>query len=245
MTGVQTCALPIYFDSKKLNYIKAKVEQPTGTVNISLDKNGIPQYEIKKGVAWDYIPFTPELEALAMNTSVVCFGSLAQRSEQSRLTINRFIETMPQHDSRYVIFDINLRQQFYNESILRNSIQKCNILKINDEELEIVSKLFDYNESTQKEQCLRLLKEFGLKMLILTCGTKGSYVFNQDLISFVGTPLVEVADTVGAGDSFTATFISAILHGKSIAAAHQLAVDVSAYVRSEERRVGKECVSTC
>ena len=218
------------FDSKNLNYVKSQVNQPTGTVNVSLDDNGIPQYEIKEGVAWDYIPFTNELESLAKNTSVICFGSLAQRNEQSRNTINRFIETMPLHDSRYVIFDINLRQQFYNESILRDSIQKCNILKINDEELEIVTKLFGYTENNQKEQSLRLLKEFDLKMLILTCGTKGSYVFNQDLISFVGTPSVEVADTVGAGDSFTATFISAILRGKCITDAHQLAVDVSAYV---------------
>ena len=95
---------------------------------------------------------------------------------------------------------------------------------------DLVTKLFGYTENNQKEQSLRLLKEFDLKMLILTCGTKGSYVFNQDLISFVGTPSVEVADTVGAGDSFTATFISAILRGKCITDAHQLAVDVSAYV---------------
>ena len=114
------------FDSKNLNYVKSQVNQPTGTVNVSLDDNGIPQYEIKEGVAWDYIPFTNELESLAKNTSVVCFGSLAQRNEQSRNTINRFIETMNLHDSRYGIFYINLRQQFYNGSILRDTFNECN-----------------------------------------------------------------------------------------------------------------------
>ena len=222
------------FKSKKLNYLETKVQQPTGTVQVTLDDKGIPCYDIKQDVAWDNIPFTSDLEKLAENTRVVCFGSLAQRNSVSRNTINRFIDKMPSDDFCYKIFDINLRQQFYSIDTLRDSIYKCNILKINDEELEVIIELFGYTEKDQIAQCLILLREFDLKMLILTCGTKGSYVFTENNYSFLETPVVIVADTVGAGDSFTATFISAILKNKSIAEAHRLAVEVSAFVCTQQ-----------
>lgn len=218
------------FDDKQLNYIMPQVAQPTGTVLVSLDGEGIPQYEIKEDAAWDNIPFTPELEKLARQTRVVCFGSLAQRNEVSNDTINRFLDVMPSDEGVYKIFDINLRQHFYEEEVLRNSMCKANILKINDDELEIVSCLFAYTETTQEDQCHRLLHDFNLKMLILTCGTKGSHVFSGNHHSFVETPMVSVADTVGAGDSFTATFISSLLHGHSLSEAHALAVKISAFV---------------
>ena len=218
------------FDDKQLNYIMPQVAQPTGTVLVSLDGEGIPQYEIKEDAAWDNIPFTPELEKLARQTRVVCFGSLAQRNEVSNDTINRFLDVMPSDEGVYKIFDINLRQHFYEEEVLRNSMCKANILKINDDELEIVSCLFAYTETTQEDQCHRLLHDFNLKMLILTCGTKGSPVFSGNHHSFVETPVVSVADTVGAGDSFTATFISSLLHDHSLSEAHALAVKISAFV---------------
>ena len=144
------------FDDKQLNYIMPQVAQPTGTVLVSLDGEGIPQYEIKEDAAWDNIPFTPELEKLARQTRVVCFGSLAQRNEVSNDTINRFLDVMPSDEGVYKIFDINLRQHFYEEEVLRNSMCKANILKINDDELEIVSCLFAYTETTQEDQCHRL-----------------------------------------------------------------------------------------
>ena len=99
---------------------------------MELDPNGVPMYDIKEGVAWDNIPFTPALEELARNTRSVCFGSLAQRSVVSRETINRFLDTMPDGEGQCKIFDVNLRQGFYTKEILCNSMKKCNILKIND-----------------------------------------------------------------------------------------------------------------
>ena len=218
------------FDSKKLNYLIEKVPYPTGTVQVELDPNGVPMYDIKEGVAWDNIPFTPALEELARNTRSVCFGSLAQRSVVSRETINRFLDTMPDVEGQCKIFDVNLRQGFYTKEILCNSMKKCNILKINDEELVTVSRMFGYPGIDLQDKCWILLAKYNLKMLILTCGVKGSYVFTPGEISFVETPKVEVADTVGAGDSFTATFVAAVLKGKSVAEAHKLAVEVSAYV---------------
>ena len=149
------------FDGKNLKYQIEKVPYPTGTVQVELDPDGVPMYDIKEGVAWDNIPFTPALEELAKNTRSVCFG--------------------------YPGIDL-------------------------------------------QDKCWILLAKYNLKMLILTCGVNGSYVFTPGEISFVETPKVEVADTVGAGDSFTATFVAAILKGKPVAEAHKLAVEVSAYV---------------
>ena len=218
------------FNNRRLNYLIQRVPYPTGTVQIELDEAGIPCYEIKENVAWDNIPFTVDLEKLAKKTRAVCFGSLAQRNTVSRETINRFLDVMSDAAGQYRGFDVNLRQGFYDKEILCNSMKRCNILKINDEELIAVSRMFEYPGIDLEDKCRTLLSEYGLEILILTCGVNGSYVFTRENVSFVNTPKIEVADTVGAGDSFTATFISAILKGKSIREAHELAVEVSAYV---------------
>lgn len=218
------------FREKKLNCMIETVPYPTGTVQVELDAEGVPCYDIKEGVAWDNIPYTPALEGLARQTRSVCFGSLAQRSVVSRETINRFLSAMPDGEGQYKIFDVNLRQGFYTKEILCNSMRQCNILKINDEELVTISRMFGYPGIDLQDKCWILLAKYNLKMLILTCGVNGSYVFTPGEVSFVETPKVEVADTVGAGDSFTATFVAAILLGKSVSEAHKLAVEVSAYV---------------
>ncbi|MDE6267582.1 MAG: carbohydrate kinase [Muribaculaceae bacterium] len=217
-------------NDKNVNRLIDKVAYPTGTVQVEIDQAGIPQYEIKENVAWDNIPYTAALETVAERTRAVCFGSLAQRSVVSRTTINRFLDAMPQTDESLVVFDVNLRQGFYNKEILCNSMNRCNVLKINDEELVTVSRMFGYPGIDLQDKCWILLGKYNLKMLILTCGINGSYVFTPGNVSFQPTPTVEVADTVGAGDSFTAAFISSIIKGKSIAEAHKRAVDVSAFV---------------
>ncbi|MDE5628528.1 MAG: carbohydrate kinase [Muribaculaceae bacterium] len=218
------------FTSKGLNQLIAEVPYPTGTVQVEIEPAGVPQYEIKENVAWDNIPYTAHLEALAEKTKAVCFGSLAQRNIVSRNTINRFLDAMPQKDDNLIVFDVNLRQGFYNKEILCNSMSRCNILKINDEELVTVSRMFGYPGIDLQDKCWILLGKYNLKMLILTCGINGSYVFTPGNVSFQPTPKVEVADTVGAGDSFTAAFIASILKGKSVAEAHSLAVQTSAFV---------------
>lgn len=218
------------FAEKKLGCLIEKVPFPTGTVQIELDAAGVPRYDIKQNVAWDNIPYTAELEKLAKQTRAVCFGSLAQRSPVSRETIRKFMDAMPGGDGSYRIFDINLRQNFYSAGTVHESMQLCNILKINDEELGVVSRLYSLPSAGVEDRCKTLLGRYNLKMLILTCGVDGSYVFTPDGVSFEETPVVKVADTVGAGDSFTAAFISAILKGLPVNEAHHLAVAVSAYV---------------
>lgn len=218
------------FAEKKLECQIEKVPYPTGTVQVELDEKGVPCYDIKEGVAWDNMPFTVSLLELAKKTDAVCFGSLAQRNSVSRETINRFIDEMPQEEHVLKIFDINLRQHFYSKELIEESIKKCNILKINDEELVIVSQMFGFADIDFKEQCKLLLTKYNLKMLILTCGVDGSYVFAPGEMSFLETPKVKVADTVGAGDSFTGAFVAAILKGLEMKEAHRLAVNVSAFV---------------
>ncbi len=226
------------FDKNGLKYIIPRVSYPTGTVKVTLDAEGVPTYTFTPDVAWDHIPFTPEMEALAKKAGAVCFGSLAQRSEASRKTIRQFIEATP--DDCLKIFDINLRGNFYNKEILRESMQKANILKINDEELVTIGRLFDYPGLDMEEKCRLLLHRYHFKMVVLTCGTNGSYVFVPDgETSFMPTPKVEVADTVGAGDSFTGAFTACLLAGKSVKEAHERAVKVSAFVCTQKGAMPK------
>ena len=222
------------FREKRLQGIIETVPYPTGTVQVTLDNEGVPCYDIKEGVAWDNIPYTEELDQLARQTQAVCFGSLAQRSIVSRETIARFLDTMPDTPDTLKIFDINLRQSFYPKEILCDSFSRGNVLKINDEALVTGRRLFGYPGIDLQDKCWILLAKYNLKMLILTCGVNGSYVFTPGHVSFVETPTVQVADTVGAGDSFTAAFTAAIIRGRSVREAHQLAVDTSAYVCTQQ-----------
>lgn len=211
-----------------LNYLMPRVPYPTGTVQVTLTGDGIPTYDIKENVAWDNIPFTPEIEEVARNCKAVCFGSLAQRNVVSRENIHRFLDATPADCMK--IFDINLRQQFYTKEVIQASLRRCNVLKINDEELVLIGRMFGYPGLDIENKCWLILGKYDLDMLVLTCGTNGSYVFTPGQMSFQETPKVEVADTVGAGDSFTGSFCAAILEGKPVAEAHKRAVQVSAFV---------------
>ena len=211
-----------------LQYLMPRVPYPTGTVQVQLDAEGIPTYDIKENVAWDNIPFTSEIEAVAANCRAVCFGSLAQRNVVSRENIQRFLDKTPKDCVK--IFDINLRQQFYTKDIIQESMRRCNILKINDEELVLIGRMFGYPGLDIENKCWLILGKYDLDMLVLTCGTNGSYVFTPGQMSFQETPKVQVADTVGAGDSFTGSFCAAVLSGKPVTEAHKLAVEVSAFV---------------
>ncbi len=226
--GDETCET---LDGKGLNYLLPRVPYPTGTVQVSLDAQGVPAYDIKEGVAWDNIPFSPEIEEIAKNAKAVCFGTLAQRNAVSRATIRRFLNATPQDCVR--IFDINLRQNFYTKEIINDSLELCNILKINDEELVLIGNMFGFPSpatSDAQSTCQAILHKFNLDTVILTCGVNGSYIFTSDKAYYQPTPKVEVADTVGAGDSFTGSFCAAILHGVPVEKAHSLAVKVSAFV---------------
>lgn len=216
-------------DAKHLNYVLEKVDYPTGTVQVSVE-DGIPSYEIREGVAWDNIPMTSALQDVAKKTRALCFGTLSQRSVVSRQCLHDFIEAMPKDEERLIICDANLRQNFYSKEILDESMKLCNVLKINDEELVTLSRIFGYPGIDLEDKCWILLGKYNLKMLILTCGINGSYIFTPGHVSFMPTPTVNVVDTVGAGDAFSAVLISSLLRGCSIKEAHHNAITASAFV---------------
>ena len=213
--------------TKNLHTALAEVSAPTGTVQVTLDAAGVPSYDITENVAWDMIPFTPALEEMAKETEAVCFGTLAQRSEISRNTIMKFISCMPADSLK--VYDINLRQNYYSEEIIRKSLEVSDILKINDEELETVSALLGL-EGTQTERCRTLVDMFNLRLVILTKGAEGSDVVTSDAVHTIVPEKITVVDTVGAGDAFTAAFIISYLRGDSVENAHKKAGVVSSYV---------------
>lgn len=215
---------------KGIDYRIERVDYPTGTVLVDLDKFGIPKYEIKEGVAWDNIPLKDYLVDIAHNTSAFCYGTLAQRNTVSRNTINFFLDNMQNGEDSLKIFDVNLRQNYYNVEIIEQSLYKCNVLKINDDEFKILCEIFLLHFTSFEKGCLYLLNKYNLKIVILTCGVLGSYIFTDNEISFIDTPKVDVLDTVGAGDSFSAAFCSSLLSGCTIKQSHRIAVDVAAYV---------------
>lgn len=230
---------------KRLVSLVERVDYPTGTVQVTLDARGVPRYEICEDVAWDNIPFTPQMERLARECRAVSFGSLAQRGAVSRATIRRFLGLVA--PDAYRIFDINLRQHYYDREVVVDSLRLCNVLKINDEEVLAVARLFGFPATDEREVCRMLLREYDLKLVIETKGAAGSYAFTAAETSWIETPRVEVADTVGAGDSFAGAFVAALLRGYPLREAHRTAVNVAAYVctqkgampRLPERFVGR------
>ena len=212
--------------SKGLNSIISVTDKPTGTVQVSLDARGVPTYNIMEDVAWDNIPFTTEMEALAGRADAVCFGSLVQRMN-SRETVLRFIKAM--RPDALKVFDINLRQHYYSYEVLEESLQLSDILKINDEEIRTVAGMFGLGDD-DVVACRTLMARYGLRLVIMTRGADGSEVITADEVIPQGTGDVEVVDTVGAGDSFTAAFVVAYLRGDSLADAQRLASETASYV---------------
>lgn len=220
------------FDKEGLRYIAPRVDFPTGTVDVGVDSEGVPTYAFAPDVAWDNIPLTPAMAAAAGQCRAVCFGSLAQRAPASRRTIREFLRAVPAGCVR--IFDINLRQHFYTREILADSLLLADVLKINDDELSVLSRMCGTGSGGAQAACREIARRFGVATVILTLGTEGSWILTDGGASFEPTPRVEVADTVGAGDSFTAAFTAARLAGLPVRDAHRLAVSVSAYVCTQK-----------
>ena len=219
-------------EAHSLPYHLERVPYPTGTVDADISDPNAPVYTIHTRCAWSHIPFTEELRDIASRTKAVCFGSLAQWGRESRRSIRLFLDSCP--DGCLKICDINLRQKYFNKAIIRESLKRADILKLNEEELTAITGLFGYQMAGEEILCRRLMKAYGLQMIILTKGVNGSCVLWKGGHSFQGTPKVKVRSAVGAGDAFTGAFVGSLLNGKSLEEAHQTAVKVSAYVCTQE-----------
>lgn len=213
------------------SFVQRTSRYPTGTVTVKLDLSGVPDYTIHENVAWDHIEMDYGLEALAGEVDAVCFGSLAQRSRVSKETIWRFLELTRGDCLR--VFDINLRQDFYERENILKSLDYASVLKLNEEELPIVAGYLGCKGDA--EGILQQIKErFSLQLIAYTKGANGSILLGNNEISHAEVPRVEVVDTVGAGDSFTAILVAGLLNGLPLHEAHTAATEIAAYVCSRK-----------
>ncbi len=210
------------------NYIQAN-SFPTGTVEVEFDSNNQPQYNIIENVAWDYVEMNSDLETLAKKTSAVSFGSLAQRSDIARNTINAFVKATP--SACLKIFDINLRQHYYTKEIIDESLQQANILKINEAELLILAEILELENQSEKQILEQLINNYNLQLSVLTKGKKGCLICSNKgcFVSNCGVE-VQVKDPVGAGDAFSAVVAYCVTQNMSLEKTACLANKVAGYV---------------
>jgi len=220
-------------DQLELNksFVQTTDQYPTGTVSVTLDQAGIPEYTIHENVAWDHIEWGKNLESLAGDVDAVCFGSLAQRNRDSKDTIWKFLKATKKQCLR--VFDINLRQSFYTKEDILRSLEYANVLKLNEDELPILSEHLD-NQENEEVFLNHLIDRFQLQLIAYTKGSMGSLLISRDETSFCEAPPVEVADTVGAGDSFTAIMLAGVLNGLPLNKTHRIATGIAAYVCSQQ-----------
>lgn len=211
-------------------------QHPTGEVIVRVDENGKNIYTIVHPCAWNYLEYNDDLKALAQQTSVVCFGTLAQYNGSdytTHETIRRFLSDTNSECIR--IFDINIRQNYYSRSMINSSLEMCNILKISDEELPMVQQVLEMeSQGDEVAFCRSLLTRYALRMVILTCGAQGSVIVTDRDEIRCKAPLISEPKTVGAGDSFTATFAVAMINGFSLEKAQLIATITSAYVCTQD-----------
>ena len=210
-------------------HVALSEEHATGTVSVQLDGDGKPDYLIHEPVAWDFIRWSEKLTELAAKAEAVCFGSLAQRSAVSRRTIRDFLAATP--DDCLRIFDINLRQHFYNAEAITAALLAAKVLKLNDEELPEVARLLSIS-GTENEVLGVLCERFRLTLIALTKGEGGSVLFGPQGKSVHPGQKVEVADTVGAGDAFTAVIAIGLIKGLEFDAINACANRVASFVCS-------------
>jgi len=215
---------------------------PTGTVSIELSSDGHPNFSIRENVAWDHIAASEYARKMVAQADVVCFGSLAQRHEISRATIQSLVASTRAEALR--IFDANLRQNFFSLEVIETSLQLANVLKLNDEELPVLAKFFGLSGGTE-EQIAELARRFDLRLVALTCGAHGSLFYSQGTYSLAKGLPARVVDTVGAGDSFTAMLAMGLLAGWELDRINRRANEVAAYVVSQPGAMPKLPAHLC
>jgi fructokinase len=214
-----------------IDHVQTDQKHPTGAVNVKVGENGIAQYEIALPVAWDFLVWTEDWQQLAREADAVCFGSLAQRSPESRATIRRFLATTSQDTLK--VFDVNLRQSYYCAEVLSESMRLADVVKLNDDELPKIMSLLNLPHQDELSSARRLLRNFDLNVVCVTRGGRGSLlVRGTDVTEHPGFR-VQVADTVGSGDAFTAGLVHEYLHGASLDLMNEVANLVGAWVTSE------------
>lgn len=203
----------------------------TGRVDIELDDDGVATYRFAEDSAWDHLEYDDPIKRVALECDAVCFGTLGQRSEPSRLAIQSFINATPESTLR--ILDVNLRQPFFSDALIRESLKIANVLKLNDDELPQLAEM--HGLAGNPTELMRQIADlYQLRYVALTRGSAGAIVISSDQVSDLQGRAVEVADTVGAGDAFTAAMTLGLLSGKSLDAVNEKAIEIASYVCSKQ-----------
>ncbi len=197
----------------RTDFISSNYEYPTGTVSVTVNDSGIPDYIIHEDVAWDHMVWRAELGDLASSAAAICFGTLGQRHMDSRSVIQQFLGYASADCLK--VCDINLRQNYFDHEIVAQALTLANVLKLNDAELPVLASMFQLTGSN--ESMLRqLISQHSLDLVALTCGDNGSMLITaNESATHPGIPAT-VVDTVGAGDAFTAALVVGLLEGKSL-----------------------------
>ncbi|HXW57251.1 MAG TPA: carbohydrate kinase [Candidatus Cybelea sp.] len=213
------------------SYLQVDPAHATGTVRVRLDRQGQPSYEITQGAAWDFLEWTRSWQDLAAQADVICFGSLAQRSDAARGTIRAFLRATRADAIR--IFDVNLRQDFFSPETLAQSLRLARVAKLNDTELPVVARLLGCDRGDEKSSAERLRREFRLELVCLTRGSRGSLLVGESESDEHAGFAVRVTDSVGAGDAFTAALAHHLLKGSSLRVMNEAANRMGAWVASQ------------
>ncbi len=215
-------------DSK---YIQIDHVYKTGTVGVELDDNGQPDYIIHRDVAWDYLEFNKKWERLAREAEVICFGILAQRSQTSKNTIKDLLNSSRSTTLKFL--DLNIRQDFFSADLIIDSIKMADMLKLNTAELKLIRELLEYpNKIAEIDLCFKIIDDFDLDLLCLTRGGDGSLILNKkEFYDHPGYKVV-VADTIGAGDAFSAAAVVQYINKKTLKEISDSANRLGAWVSS-------------
>ena len=213
------------------NQVQRDPTHVTGQVHVRLGVAGQPCYEIAPDTAWDHIAWTGALAAFAVRCDAVCFGTLAQRSPTSRATIRRFLEATPRRALR--VFDVNLRQTFFDAETIDASLWLASAVKLNDEELPIIAQLCGIGGQTPRETLRELMIRYHLRLAALTRGARGALLMEECGEDECAAPSLAAVDTVGAGDAFTATLVSGFLRGLPLSEINVRANAVASFVCSQ------------
>ena len=212
-------------------FIGIHSDLPTGTVDVTVDASGQPDYTIHENVAWDSIELSEE-EYRALETpvwDVIYIGTIAQRSDMNRAVLRRLFDTARRN---HVFCDVNLRQSYYSRDIIERSLLVSTVVKVNDDEARTLSELFNGRPMPIEPAARRLRESFGHDIVIVTRGGEGAFVCAENESLYTTCSDVEVIDTVGAGDSFSAGFLYGFLSGMGISVASNLAASVADFVVS-------------
>ncbi len=201
----------------------------TGTVAVVINPEGLPEYTIKEGVAWDHLVTTDEALAVVKAADAVCFGTLAQRTAASRETIQGLVANAGRSSLR--VLDLNLRQHYHSIEVIEKSLRLANVLKLNEDELTFVAAMFGL-EGDARSRLSQLADRHGLRLVACTRGAQGSLVLSEGRWSECAGVPAEVVDTVGAGDAFTAAMVLGFLGGWPLDEVNLWANEVAAYVAS-------------